>query len=124
VGKAPFLGAEHSSINSTPGESWICRLGRKTFEVSRYSNDVDKDNEAVIMARPESLRLAAPGMGAVEGIVRMNVYLGHSIESFVETKHGEVLVQIDDPASKKIYAEGQKVSIEFNANRIRLLKND
>ena len=71
-----------------------------------------------------SLRLAEPGVGAVDGIVRMNVYLGHSIESFVETPNGEVLIQIDDPASKKIYPEGSKISIEFNEERIRLLKNE
>jgi iron(III) transport system ATP-binding protein len=76
------------------------------------------------MARPESLRLAEPGIGEVEGTVRMNVYLGHSVESFVETPNGEVLIQIDDPASKKIYPEGSKISIEFNPDRIRLLKNE
>jgi iron(III) transport system ATP-binding protein len=124
VDKKPFLGAEHSSLNAANGESWLCKLENKNLEVSRFSGDVEKGHEAVLMARPESLRLAAPGLGAVEGIVRMNVYLGHSIESFVETPHGEVLVQIDDPSSKKIYAEGQKVSIEFNTNRIRLLRND
>ena len=80
-------------------------------------------HQAVIMARPESLRLADPGIGAVEGIVKMNVYLGHSVETFVETTNGEVLVQVDDPSSMKIYNEGAKVSIEFNHNRIRLLRN-
>ena len=51
----------------------------------------------------------------------MNVYLGHSIETFVETPNGEILVQVDDPSSRKIYPEGAKVSIEFSENRIRLL---
>jgi len=76
------------------------------------------------MARPESLRLVESGKGEVEGTVKMNVYLGHSIETFIETSHGEVLIQIDDPASKKIYPEGAKVSIEFNQDRIRLLRNE
>jgi len=121
VGKAAFFPVE---LLEKSGSSWACKLKNKTFELSRFASDVELGKEAVIMARPESLRLAESGVGAVEGIVKMNVYLGHSIESFVETSDGEVLIQIDDPASKKIYGEGAKVSIEFNPERIRLLKNE
>jgi len=121
VGKAAFFPVE---LQEKRGGSWACKLKNKTFELSRFASDVELGKEAVIMARPESLRLAESGVGAVEGIVKMNVYLGHSIESFVETSDGEVLIQIDDPASKKIYGEGAKVSIEFNNERIRLLKNE
>jgi len=130
VGKAAFFPVEliekRDSTKTASGSSgiWVCKLKNKTFELNRFASDVVLGQEAVIMARPESLRLAESGVGAVEGIVKMNVYLGHSIESFVETSDGEVLIQIDDPASKKIYPEGAKVSIEFNPERIRLLKND
>jgi iron(III) transport system ATP-binding protein len=64
------------------------------------------------------------GSGFIEGRVRMNVYLGHSIESFVETAYGELLVQIDDPASKKVYAEGTSVSVGFDPSRVRLLPEE
>ena len=121
--KRPYLGPEHSDDYSNPKGSWICKLGEKTFLINRYSDDVELGQNCVIMARPESLRLVDPGQGAVEGTVRMNVYLGHSIESFVDTPAGEILIQIDDPASRKVYPEGAKVSIEFNKNRIRLLKD-
>jgi iron(III) transport system ATP-binding protein len=137
VGKAAFFPVEllekrattktaktASGSSGSSGGSWACKLKNKTYELSRFASDVELGKEAVIMARPESLRLAESGVGAVEGIVKMNVYLGHSIESFVETPDGEVLIQIDDPASKKIYSEGAKVSIEFNSERIRLLKNE
>ena len=125
VGKVVFFPVELIEKKSG-GETdrWVCRLGNKTLEVSRFAKDVDLAhgaNSAVIMARPESLRLTDPGQGVIEGRVKMNVYLGHSIESFVETAEGEVLIQTDDPASKKIYAEGEKVSIELNLGRIRLL---
>jgi iron(III) transport system ATP-binding protein len=122
VGKAAFFPVE--LLEKRPSTGWLCKLKSKTLELNRFADDVELGREAVIMARPESLRLAESGIGAVEGIVRMNVYLGHSVESFVETPDGEVLIQIDDPASKKIYAEGAKVSIEFNPERIRLLKNE
>jgi len=124
IERRPYLGAEYAGIYPNPEGTWICKLGNKTFQISRYSHDVDFGQETVVMARPESLRLVEPGVGAVEGTVRMNVYLGHSVETFVETPGGEVLIQVDDPASKKIYAEGSKVSIDFNQDRIRLLINE
>ncbi len=133
VGKAAFFPVEllekrgktaETASGSSGSSSWACKLKNKTFELSRFASDVELGKEAVIMARPESLRLVESGVGAVEGIVKMNVYLGHSIESFVETSDGEVLIQIDDPATKKIYGEGAKISIEFNSERIRLLKNE
>ena len=134
VGKAAFFPAvpvekksgsgSQSSVNTNSQGQWICRMGNKTIQVNRFSDDVEVNSDAVIMARPESLRLVDPGVGAVEGIVRMNVYLGHSVESFVETPNGEILIQIDDPASKKVYPEGEQVSIELNPDRIRLLRNE
>jgi iron(III) transport system ATP-binding protein len=121
--KLPYMGPEYANHISNPQGAWLCQLGNKKIEVNRYAQNVEMGQEALIMARPESLRLVDSGQGAVEGTVRMNVYLGHSIESFVETPNGEVLIQVDDPASKKVYPEGAKVSIEFNPTRIRLLKN-
>jgi len=123
VGKAAFFPVRLIEKKSSD-KVWVCGTGNKTLQISRFSDDVEIGKEAVIMARPESLRLVDPGLGEAEGIVRMNVYLGHSIETFVDTPNGEVLIQIDDPASKKIFPEGTKVSIEFNKERIRLLKNE
>lgn len=123
VGKVAFFPVELLNKQSSP-EAWVCRLGSKTIEVNHFAQDVEPGHQAVIMARPESLRLAEPGLGAIDGKVRMNVYLGHSMETFVETVQGEVLIQIDDPASTKIFPEGSEVSIKFNPDRIRLLKNE
>jgi iron(III) transport system ATP-binding protein len=121
--KFPFIGPEHSS-RTNPAGIWRCRLGNRNFDVGRFSPDLEMGKKAVVMARPESLRLVERGRGFADGTVRMNVYLGHSIETFVETAYGEVLIQIDDPASKKIYAEGAEVSIDFAPERVRLLKDE
>ena len=43
----------------------------------------------------------------------MNVYLGNSIESYIDTDEGEILVQIDNPDIKHIYAEGEAVSVSL-----------
>jgi iron(III) transport system ATP-binding protein len=126
VGKAAFFPVELieklPSSHNSPGGAWRCRLGDKSLDISRFAADMETAKDAVIMARPESLRLAEPGAGFVDGTVRMNVYLGHSIETFVETTYGEVLLQIDDPASKKIFPEDTMVSIDFAAERVRLLR--
>jgi iron(III) transport system ATP-binding protein len=121
--KIPYLGAEYTQKANSAG-AWRCRLGTRDFEVGRFAPELEIKDPAAIMARPESLRLVEQGKGFVDGAVRMNVYLGHSIETFVETSFGEVLIQIDDPASKKIFPEGSAVSIDFEPCRIRLLKNE
>ncbi|MDR0589280.1 MAG: ABC transporter ATP-binding protein [Spirochaetaceae bacterium] len=120
--KDPYLGPEHSMNAPSSSGVWRCRLENKTLDVHRFAPDVEPGKEAVLMARPESLRLAERGKGFVDGTVRMNVYLGHSIECFVETPHGEVLIQIDDPASKTIFPEGSAVSIDFVPERVRILR--
>jgi len=108
-------------LGAASGGGWDCRLGTKTFRAERAAPDVAVGGKMAVMARPESLRLGEPGAGYLDGTVRMNVYLGHSIECFVETPYGEVLAQIDDPSSKKVYPEGSPVSIGFEPDRIRVL---
>jgi ABC-type spermidine/putrescine transport systems, ATPase components len=51
--------------------------------------------------------------GFLDGRVVTNVYLGHSVESYVDTPEGEILVQVDNPMARRIYAEGEAVSVSF-----------
>jgi iron(III) transport system ATP-binding protein len=57
--------------------------------------------------------LAQPGQGIIDGTIITNIYLGHSVESYVSTSTGEILVQIDNPAQKKIPSQGEAVSIQI-----------
>ena len=75
----------------------------------------------MIMARPESLKVRGKGEGKIDGRVKLNVYLGSAVESFIDTPFGEVLAEIDDPYVKTIYPEGSEVSIDFSPDRVRLL---
>ncbi|MCA1950192.1 MAG: ABC transporter ATP-binding protein [Treponema sp.] len=118
VGKVVLFPVEVLGGN---GATWTCRLGTRQLTVSRSAANITANSKALVMARPESLRLTEPGSGLVDGRVKMNVYLGHSIESFIETPFGEMLVQIDDPASKKVYAEGSSVAITADEGWLRLL---
>jgi iron(III) transport system ATP-binding protein len=121
VGKVAFFPVE---LEGKDGDAWNVKLGEKKLAITRAAADVQSGAKTVLMTRPESLRLGDAGGGIIDGTVKMNVYLGHSIETFVETAYGEVLIQIDDPLSKKIYAEGEAVSISFDTSRVKLLKDD
>ncbi|MGD9925947.1 MAG: ABC transporter ATP-binding protein [Sphaerochaeta sp.] len=118
VGKAAFFPVQ---VKREEANLWTCQLGEKEVAVERAATDVEVGTEAVLMARPESLRVVEKGKGKIEGKVRMNVYLGNSMEAFINTSFGEVLVQIDDPHAKKVFGEGEEVSIDFTPDRVRLL---
>ncbi len=117
VGKAAFFNV---NVVGHDGENWNCALGERIVAVTHAAKEV-KEGKAVIMARPESLKVLGKGEGKIDGRVKLNVYLGSSIESFIDTPFGEVLVEIDDPYGKKIYSEGNEVSIDFSPDRVRLL---
>ncbi len=121
VGKVAFFPVE--IVGGAPG-AWDCRWEGKPVTVARSAPGVASGSKAVLMARPESLRIGDSGTGFIEGRVRMNVYLGNSVESFVETRYGEVLVQVDDPAAKVLHPEGSAVSISVDPARVRLLLED
>lgn len=118
VGKAAFFQVH---VESFDGEHWICRLGDTIVRAGSAAPDVERNTNAVIMARPESLRLTDVGMGKIDGKVKINVYLGSSLECFIDTPYGEVLVQVDDPKNKRIYKEGESVGIDFAPERVRIL---
>lgn len=122
VGKVAFFPVELTG--AATGGGWNCRMGSKVFSVGRAAPGLAPGHGAVVMARPESLRLVERGSGYVDGTVRMSVYLGHSVETFVDTPYGEVLVQVDDPASKRLIPEGNAVSIGFEPERIRLIAEE
>jgi len=119
VGKVAFLPVEVLEMNGT----CKAKFEEKTVEVGKFSPELSPGEAAVIMARPESLKLVDPGEGMIEGQVTTNIYLGGSLESYVATEHGELLVQIDNPAEKKIYPEGEKVSIGIIPNLAKVLPN-
>jgi iron(III) transport system ATP-binding protein len=118
VGKVAFFPVE---LTGGGEHAWDCLLGGKSIRIQRAADTISLNRKAVVMARPESLRLTDQGTGIVDGKVHMNVYLGNSVESFVDTPYGQVLVQTDDPASKRIFAEGSAIAITFAPERVRLL---
>ena len=121
VGKVAFFPVE---ILGVEGAGYGCGLRGKHFTVPQGVPGIPVGGRAAVMARPESLRLGEPGTGLLEGRIAANIYLGASVESFVETEFGDILVQIDDPTSKKIWAEGSPVSLQFEPRLVRVLPED
>ena len=118
VGKAAFFPVK---VTSEDNGKFKTLLDGREVDVHSAAPDVKAGDDAVIMARPESLRLVDKGEGKFDAKVKLNVYLGNSIETFLETDFGEVLVEIDDPKVKKVYGEGEEVSVDFDPGRVRLL---
>lgn len=130
VGKVAFFPAIVRGIDGK-----VCTVEVKTplgagklFEVLRFADGLNVGDEAAVMCRPESLELGEPGSGIEDGTVSTNIYLGNSVESWVKISDSisssEILVQIDNPDAKKIYAEGESVSLKFRPELAKILKNE
>ncbi|MBR6901718.1 MAG: ABC transporter ATP-binding protein [Synergistaceae bacterium] len=121
VGKVAFFPCEVKGI-----ENSVCvvELKGQKFTAPRYSDKLKTGDKALIMARPESLSIGEAGTGVEDGIVSANIYLGNSVETWVKTDLGNVLVQIDNPDVKKIWNEGEKVSLSFDSSLTKVLVDD
>lgn len=119
VGKVAFFPCVVRAV-----EPELCRVEvrNRFFELSRRVAGLREGDPAVVMCRPESLSLGAPDQGIENGTVTANVYLGNSVESWVKTDKDDVLVQIDNPDMKKIWREGETVSLTFQPELARVLK--
>jgi len=118
VGKVAFLPVQ---VESLEGEGCVCSLAGRRIRAATRAPGVAAGVAAVVMARPEALRVGAPGEGACDGTVSTNVYLGSSVESFIATDYGEILAQIDDPTGKRVASEGSRVSVIVDESRARAL---
>jgi len=109
IGKVAFFQANVLEVRDA---CTVESLGKK-ITIQRFDPQILPGDSAVIMCRPESMVLAQPGQGIIDGTIITNIYLGHSVESYVSTSTGEILVQIDNPAQKKIPSQGEAVSIQI-----------
>ena len=120
VGKVAFFPCTVKGIDSG------CHVEVKGqgFTAPRWSDKLKAGDNALVMARPESLSIGEAGAGVEDGIVTANIYLGNSVETWVHTDLGNVLVQIDNPDVKKIWDEGEKVSLSFDPALTKVLVDD
>jgi iron(III) transport system ATP-binding protein len=116
-------GGASAGARSGAGEG-VVEFEGKPIQVRRWGPGLQPGAKAVLMARPESLELAPPGEGYLDGTVTTNVYLGSSVESYLNTAYGEIQAEIDNPAGKKIFTEGQPVSVRWNPALVKVLADN
>ncbi len=119
VGKAAFFEGE---VLGKDAENCTLKVRGHAFSIPRFSKNLKPGDPCLLMCRPESMEILEPGEGILDGVVTTNIYLGHSMETFVRTSENtEILVQIDDPGAKKIYPEGSHVSVTVNPRASKVL---
>lgn len=118
IGKVAFFKGEVVEM----GETCVVESLGKKVPFTRFDPNLTKGDQVVIMCRPESMVVADKGEGIIDGTVVTNIYLGHSVESYISTSMGEILVQIDNPALKKIHPQGETVSIQIVTELAKVLK--
>jgi iron(III) transport system ATP-binding protein len=122
VGKVAFFPCEVREL--VGGEKCRVEIKGTFFDIPRWSPELKVSDSAVVMCRPESLSLGEPGTGIEDGVVSANVYLGNSVETWVKRQdpsQSDILVQIDNPDVKKIWKEGEPVSLTFEPGLAKVL---
>ncbi|MEN6296783.1 MAG: ABC transporter ATP-binding protein [Rectinema sp.] len=123
VGKVAFFPARLEGIEDD-GRTALCTVGGRKVRAGSVAGNLGAGARAVVMARPESLRLVGREDAIATGMVTARVYLGSSVEIYVKTEAGEILVQIDDPSGKILPSEGETVWIGFDEKLVRALPAD
>lgn len=118
-GKVTFFNGRVESI--ADGNCTVSVCG-KTLSFPHWSPELKSGDACVVMCRPESMSLAEAGTGLVDATVTTNVYLGHSMETYLKDDQGaEILVQIDNPHAHKIYAEGERCAVVISEQAAKVL---
>ena len=98
------------------------RMGENTVRFPRWSPALKPGDRCLIMCRPESMSLGEPGTGLLDAVVSTNVYLGHSMETYLRDSLGkDILVQLDNPHARKIYGEGERCAVIIDAEAAKVL---
>lgn len=118
IGKAAFF---QGTVRDISGGACHVEVNGQVTSVGKWSPGLKVGDGTKIMCRPESLTFLPGGEGILDGRVTTNIYLGNTLESFVSTEIGEILVQVDNPAGKRIPVEGEGVSIAIRPELAKAL---
>jgi iron(III) transport system ATP-binding protein len=114
IGAANLIEAEVVGPGPLPRQAVLRLEGR---ELVVYAEGPVAAGKALLAARPEDLRLAAPGAAtpnALPGTIERRRYLGFKVSYRVRLPGGRVIaVDLHGPA-KEPYAEGQSVIVVFD----------
>lgn len=125
VGKVAFFKGRVIGVND--GGDGLCavKVRDQVLKLPHWSPELKADDKCVIMCRPESMSLGEAGTGLADAVVTTNVYLGHSMETYLKDDRGEtLLVQIDDPHAHRIYAEGERCAVSIAPEAAKVLPRE
>ncbi|ACZ32001.1 ABC transporter related protein [Xylanimonas cellulosilytica DSM 15894] len=127
IGRANFLSADVLGA-AGPGEARVEVFGEELVVPAHPAALAER--EAVLLVRPESVRVrpvGAPGTAdnadpqGRRGRVLATVFYGEHVEYEIETEHGTVLAVVSDPEVADIPSEGEIVEVSFAPSRAWLL---
>jgi iron(III) transport system ATP-binding protein len=122
MGKANFLEVE---VLGTNGESARIDIRGKTFIVPRAGRVRPNSGSALLVVRPEALRLIS--LANVEneiplrGCVDRFTYFGNIARYEVATENGPLLIESYNPEASSIFEEGDNVGVLIDFESVRLL---
>ena len=121
IGRANFIPVD---VTPATGGSWTADAYGVTFRVSNAADALGTAGAALMLARPESIRLRATngdGGDVLTGTVHRTSYLGAFAEYDVDV-HGQVLSVVHhDPHEEDLYPEGTQVAVDFIEENLYLL---
>ena len=122
MGKANFLEVEVLGID---GESARIDIGGKTFMVPRAGKARPNSGSALLVVRPEALRLISLSNAENEiplrGCVDRFTYFGNIARYEVSTENGPLLIESYNPDASSIFEEGDNVGVMIDFESVRLL---
>ena len=122
MGKANFLEVEVLGID---GESARIDIGGKTFMVPRAGKARPNSGSALLVVRPEALRLISLSNAENEiplrGCIDRFTYFGNIARYEVSTENGPLLIESYNPEASSIFEEGDNVGVMIDFESVRLL---
>jgi len=122
MGKANFLEVEVLGID---GESARIDIGGKTFMVPRAGKARPNSGSALLVVRPEALRLISLSNAENEiplrGCIDRFTYFGNIARYEVSTENGPLLIESYNPEASSIFEEGDNVGVIIDFESVRLL---
>ncbi len=122
MGKANFLEVEVLGID---GESARIDIGGKAFIVPRAGKVRPNSGSALLVVRPEALRLISLSNAENEiplrGCIDRFTYFGNIARYEVSTENGPLLIESYNPEASSIFEEGDNVGVIIDFESVRLL---
>ncbi len=119
IGKSNFIKCRVLSRNGEKAEIEV--FGKRLTLPSPGKQTERAGENAVIVARPEYIKICEKNEGLLEGRVEKAVYYGNYIQYDVRTNDQTLRIETYCPQEVKVFSPGNEAGINFDLNSIRVL---